>query len=60
LKTKQLFAQLPESNIWKSLTVHKDKTITGASPKHGIVFKQIPQPKGKENADHLLKQIEEF
>ncbi|MFZ4929046.1 hypothetical protein [Chryseobacterium sp. Mn2064] len=47
-------------NIWNSLTVHNDKTITGASPKDGLVFKQIPQPTKIEDADLLLKQIEEF
>lgn len=47
-------------NIWNSLTVHKDKTITGASPKSGIVFKQIPQPATIEDANHLLQQIEEY
>lgn len=47
-------------NIWNSLTVHKDKTITGASPKDGLVFKQIPQPTTNEEANHLLKQIEDF
>ncbi|WP_061084565.1 hypothetical protein [Chryseobacterium indologenes] len=47
-------------NIWNSLTVHKDKTITGASPKDGLVFKQIPQPTTIEDADLLLKQIEEY
>lgn len=47
-------------NIWNSLTVHKDKTITGASPKSGIVFKQIPQPTTIEDANLLLKQIEEL
>ncbi|OCA73722.1 hypothetical protein [Chryseobacterium arthrosphaerae] len=47
-------------NIWNSLTVHKDKTITGASPKDGIVFKQIPQPTIIEDANLLLKQIEEY
>lgn len=47
-------------NIWNSLTVHKDKTITGASPKDGLVFKQIPQPTNNEDADLLLKQIEDF
>lgn len=47
-------------NIWNSLTVHKDKTITGTSPKSGIVFKQIPQPTTVEEANLLLKQIEEF
>lgn len=46
-------------NIWSSLTVHKDKTITGASPKSGIVFKQIPQPTTIEDANLLLKQIED-
>jgi hypothetical protein len=46
-------------NIWNSLTVHKDKTITGASPKSGIVFKQIPQPTTIEEAEKLLKQIED-
>lgn len=47
-------------NIWNSLTVHKDKTITGASPKDGLVFKQIPQPTAIEDADLLLKRIEEY
>jgi hypothetical protein len=47
-------------NIWNSLTVHKDKTITGASPKSGIVFKKIPQPANTEDANLLLSQIEEF
>lgn len=47
-------------NIWNSLTVHKDKTITGASPKYGIVFKQIPQPTTPEDANLLLQKIEEF
>lgn len=47
-------------NIWNSLTVHKDKTITGASPKSGIVFKQIAQPTTIEDTNLLLKQIEEF
>jgi len=47
-------------NIWNSLTVHKDKTITGASPKGGLVFKQQPQPKTKDEADLLLKKIEVF
>lgn len=47
-------------NIWNSLTVHKDKTVTGASPKSGIVFKQIPQPTTIEDANLLLSQIEEF
>lgn len=47
-------------NIWNSLTVHKDKTITGASPKNGIAFKQIPQPLNVEDANLLLKQIEEY
>lgn len=47
-------------NIWNSLTVHKDKTITGASPKDGLVFKNIPQPKTKDDTDILLKKIEEF
>lgn len=47
-------------NIWNSLTVHKDKTITGASPKSGIVFKQIPQPTNIEDSNLLLQQIEEF
>ncbi|REC74519.1 hypothetical protein [Chryseobacterium rhizosphaerae] len=28
-----------EENTWNSLTVHKDKTITGTSPKNGLVFK---------------------
>jgi len=46
-------------NIWNSLTVHKDKTITGASPKSGIVFKQIPQPTTIEDANLLLNQIED-
>jgi len=48
------------NNIWNSLTVHKDKTITGASPKSGIVFKQIPKPANIEDANLLLKQIEEL
>ncbi|MDQ1859017.1 hypothetical protein [Chryseobacterium sp. WLY505] len=47
-------------NIWNSLTVHKDKTVTGASPKNGLVFKQYPQPSNNEEANHLLKQIEEI
>ena len=47
-------------NIWNSLTVHKDKTIAGASPKNGIVFKQIPQPATKEDAKELLNQIEVY
>ena len=47
-------------NIWNSLTLHKDKTITGASPKSGIVFKQIPQPVTIEDANLLLQQIEEY
>lgn len=47
-------------NIWNSLTVHKDKTITGASPKSGIVFKQIPQPKTIEDSNLLLQKIEEY
>ncbi|WP_213279314.1 hypothetical protein [Chryseobacterium indologenes] len=47
-------------NIWNSLTVHKDKTITGTSPKNGIVFKQIPQPEQKDDADFLLNKIEYF
>lgn len=47
-------------NTWNSLTVHKDKTITGASPKIGLVFKQQPQPKTKLEAEHLLTQIEEL
>ncbi|MFP3835345.1 hypothetical protein [Chryseobacterium sp. SIMBA_028] len=47
-------------NIWNSLTVHKDKTITGASPKSGIVFKQIFQPETIEDANLRLKQIQEF
>jgi len=49
-----------EENTWNSLTVHKDITITGASPKSGIAFNQIPQPNTKEDADLLLKQIEDF
>lgn len=44
-------------NIWNSLTVHKDKTITGASPKNGLLFKNIPQPKTKEEANLLLLKI---
>lgn len=47
-------------NVWNSLTVHKDKTITGASPKSGIVFKQIPQPTTIEDANLLLNKIEEY
>ncbi|NML70041.1 hypothetical protein HHL23_09530 [Chryseobacterium sp. RP-3-3] len=47
-------------NIWNSLTVHKDKTITGASPKNGIVFKQIPQPETIEDANLLLQKIEDY
>ena len=47
-------------NIWNSLTVHNDKTITGASPKDGLVFKQQPQPKTKEEAVMLLNQIEQY
>ena len=47
-------------NIWNSLTVHKDKTITGASPKVGIVFKHISQPEKKEDTNLLLKQIEDY
>lgn len=47
-------------NIWNSLTVHKDKTITGASPKSGLVFKQIEQPKTEEEATELLDKIEEL
>lgn len=49
-----------DENVWNSLTVHKDKTITGASPKSGIVFKQIPQPTTIEDANLLLNQIEEY
>lgn len=44
-----------EENTWNSLTVHKDITITGASPKNGLVFKQIPQPSTIEDANHLLQ-----
>lgn len=47
-------------NICNSLTVHKDKTITGTSPKDGLMFKQIAQPTTKEDADILLQKIEEF
>jgi len=47
-------------DTWNSLTIHKDKTITGASPKNGLVFKQIEQPKTKEEAETLLHQIEIF
>lgn len=47
-------------NIWNSLTVHMDKTITGASPKNGLVFKQQQQPKSIEEANPLLKQIEGY
>lgn len=47
-------------NIWNCITFHKDKTISGASPKNGLLFKNIPQPKTKEDASLLLKQIEEF
>ncbi|MDQ0781358.1 hypothetical protein [Chryseobacterium sp. W4I1] len=46
--------------MWNFLTAHKDKTITGASPKTGIVFKQIPQPETKEAAEQLLNQIEDY
>lgn len=49
-----------DDNIWNSLTVHADKTITGASPKSGIVFKQISQPITKEEAEQLLSQIEQL
>lgn len=49
-----------DENIWNSLTVHKEKTITGASPKNGVVFKQILQPTTIEDANLLLKQIEDF
>jgi len=45
-------------NIWNSLTVHKDKTITGASPKSGIIFKQIVQPTTKKDAEVILGRIE--
>ncbi|WP_080779561.1 hypothetical protein [Chryseobacterium phocaeense] len=45
-------------NIWNSLTVHKDKTITGASPKTGIIFKQIVQPSTKQDAEVILCRIE--
>lgn len=47
-------------NIWNSLTVHKDKTISGASPKSGILFKQMPQPLKVKDANLLLKQIEDY
>lgn len=47
-------------NIWNSLTVHKNKTITGASPKSGIVFKEIEQPKTIEDTNLLLQKIEEI
>lgn len=49
-----------DENIWNSLTVHGDKTITGASPKSGLVFKQRPQPASAEEAADLLKLIEEL
>jgi len=49
-----------DDKVWNSLTVHKDKKITGASPKSGLVFKQIEQPKTKEEAEELLVQIEEI
>lgn len=49
-----------DDNIFNSLTVHADKTITGASPKSGIVFKQISQPATKEEAERLLSQIEQL
>ncbi len=49
-----------DAEIWNSLTVHADKTITGASPKTGIVFKQRPQPTTIEEAEQLLTQIEEY
>lgn len=47
-------------DTWNSLTVHKDKTITAASPKNGLVFKQVEQPKTKEESETLLQKIEEF
>lgn len=47
-------------NIWNSLTVQKDKTITGASPKSGLAFKQRPQPTSVEEAVDLMKLIEEL
>lgn len=47
-------------DTWNSLTVHKDKTITGTSPKNGLVFKQIEHPNTKEEAETLLQKIEEF
>lgn len=47
-------------NTWNSLTVHKDKTITSASPKTGLVFKQKPQPINEEEGQKILNQIEEF
>lgn len=46
--------------IWNSLTVHENKTITGASASAGIVFKEIPQPKTIEDAEVLIKKIEEY
>ena len=49
-----------DENIWNSLTVHADKTITGASPKSGLVFKQRTQPASAEEAADLLKLIEEL
>lgn len=54
------YQKLLDDNIFNSLTVHADKTITGASPKSGIVFKQISQPTTKEEAEQLLTQIEEL
>lgn len=46
--------------IWNSLTVHENKTITGASASSGIVFTEIPQPKNKDEAHELIKKIEEY
>lgn len=46
-------------NIWNSLTVHKDKTITGASPKNGIVFELMRQPTNKDETVRILQLIEE-
>jgi hypothetical protein len=47
-----------EENIWNSLTIHNDKTITDVSSKDGLIFKHIAQPTTKENAESILIQIE--
>ena len=47
-------------NIWNSLTVHKDKTITGANPyTNDIKFIRREQPTTIEEAKLLIKEIEE-